>query len=341
MKKNIVIASVVLSTLFTSCVSTYNFCQVYETKPLGNSEVRHADDGAMMFENEQCIIYYNFWANGGTAEFEFYNKTNEPIYIDLTKSFFSRNGVAYDLYRGREWSESWTSGSSTTYASSRTQGGTSSASYGGILKPQFSYSPYFGSEYTSASYSSSSSKSSTKIESSTSAHTSSVTYKEQPIVVVPPHKKKAVSTYVITQKLQLSCDLERFPATSSRVTYTQNNSPIQFSNYISYTVGENKTVVTVENGFYVSAITNYSDPEISVYRKREEPCENLKEAPEYTVRTRSGDELYDRYTRGDICDFASSFFYLYETVSDKKLYKKPKDQYIYKPKYDAYEKWEK
>ena len=339
MKRSFIIAVAASCILLTSCVSTYNFCQVYETRPVDDTKISHSDDGTLMFENEQCIIYYNFWSNHGTAGFEFYNKTDEVICIDLTKSFFSRNGVAYDLYRGREWSETWTSSSSTTYVESSSQGNTSSVSYGGILKPQYSYSPYFDMEYASGTYSSTSSGSTSSARSSSSAHTSSITYREQSSVIVPPHKKKYVPTYVIAQKLMQSCDLQRYPGSSSRVTYTQENSPLRFSNYVTYTVGENKTVFTVENGFYVSAVTNYADPEISVYRKREEPCENQKDNPEYMERTKSGDRLYDRFTRGNLCDLASSFFYLYDTKSSKKLYKKPKEVYEYYPKYDAYTKF--
>ena len=53
-------------------------------------------DGVMMYEDENCIITYNLWSNGGKIVFPIYNKTDENIYLRTDECFFIKNGVAYD-----------------------------------------------------------------------------------------------------------------------------------------------------------------------------------------------------------------------------------------------------
>src|SRR5574344_2203434 len=52
----------------------------------------------MVYEDANCKIVYNLWRDGGDAGFLFQNKTKEIVYLELDKSFFIKNGVAYDYF---------------------------------------------------------------------------------------------------------------------------------------------------------------------------------------------------------------------------------------------------
>lgn len=333
--KNVYYVLMVLFCLMLTSCQTYRFYQVYETRPTQENTMNNDSNGTLVYENEHCIIGYNFWSNHGSAGFSFYNKTNEIVYIYLDKSFFTRNGIAYDLYVGREWNNSLTSNlniMTTQYSQSLSQ--SLSLSHGGVLSPKYTNS-YFGMEMISTSVSESASKGVAVNKSTSIAHSTSVTTKEKVIIMIPPHKTKFIGTYEIINQLFLTCDLQYYPEKSSSISFTQDNSPIQFSNIISYSVGENGNIVSVENSFYVSSITNYTEPEIAVFEKREELCMNLKDVSEYKAKTKNGSPLYDCYIKKDICNFASSFYYIYDVRTSKKLYSHNK-KYFYLPEYDAY-----
>lgn len=330
MKKNnyIIIASI-LCILLASCSNTYQFCQVSETKPVNKEVLKKGGNGEYQYENSQCIISYNFWSNGGTADFEFYNKTNEIIYIDLAKSFFVVNGMAYDMFRNREWSH----GSTMNVASSMSYGYGASRSAelsAGRIEPI----PTPGGPVT-ANTTKSASRSVKATSSRAMEHSESsiVTVKEKQIIAVPPHTKKHVKTYNISSEPMLSCDIQRYPSQKSRLNFTVEASPYHFSDIITYTVGDNVQPVTINNDFYVSSVTNYAEPEIVVMKKREDVCENMKnpnyEAPEY--------DLYDKVVRDSICETASSFYNTYNITTEKKLYDNNiYNGYVYNTQYQAY-----
>ena len=316
----------------TSCMGSYQFCQVYETKPVKPNEIQKTENGDLKYENSHCIITYNFWANYGTTNFEIYNKTNEILYVDLAKSFFIRNGIAYDIYKGREWSESEsnTSGYSNGYGFSNTR----SASLAGRLVPT-TYG--LGGGYTSTSRGRSLSYSYSSGTTHISSHSITVSTKEPQIIAIPPHTRKTITMYSIVNSPLLTCDLQQYPEHDSRMSFTSNDSPIVFANYITYAVGEDSNPIAIENSFYVSAITNYAEPDIIEYKKRSEPCENLKDNPEYATHNRRGRLLYDKTMKSNICEFPSSFYLMYETTSSKRLYKVSfLTTYWYDPEFHAY-----
>ncbi len=335
MLKYLSIPLLIVILLFSSCKSTYNFCQIYETKPFNDNDIKSSKNG-IQFENEQCIISYNFWSDHGHAGFLFYNKTDEIIYVDLTKSFFTRNGNVYDLFDGKEWTSSSSYSISDSYqwtTSSFASLSTIEKVITGIMIPIT-----YGGEVVSVTGTVGKSKSQSTTSGTSTTRSSSVTTKEKPIIAIPPHKSKYISTYNIAVSRFLSCELEILPQKSSRVTFTKENSPLQFSNFITYSVGENGSVISIENAFYVSAVTNYAEPEIVEYREREAPCKNLKNESEYANETEYGEQLYDKFTKANVCVFASSFYWMYSTESFEHIYDKKEANYSYSSNYGAYKK---
>lgn len=274
----------VVSVLMSSCASTYKYCQIYETKPLNSDNNVKIENGQMRYEYPQCVIEYNFWANGGSADFTFYNKTDDIIYIDLAKSFYVQNGVAYDIYQAREWSH----GSSVDVATSTAYGYVESRSLGysvGVIVPNVN----------------------------NVSHTSvdMVSVKEKQIVAVPPHSRKHIETYTVMTEPLLSCDLQRYPQQSAQMLFSSDDSPCCFSDVITFKVGDNSQSHTINNEFYVSSVTNYAEPELITMKKRDELCENMRD-PDYKAPNQ---DLYDKYIKDGICETASSFYKTYETTT--------------------------
>lgn len=317
-----------VSVLLSSCVGTYQYCQVFETKPVKQDNSIKKDEGALRYENTQCVIDYNFWSNGGSADFYFYNKTDEIIYIDLAKSFFMMNGIAYDLYLDREWSKTDFIGEVSTY--SYGYGESRSATIGaGIIVPSLLNDGVVGVKASKSAIRSSSVSSGRAV---THSESRTVTTKEKHIIAIPPHGRKYVKTYNITDSPMLSCDLQRYPSHSARLDFTYDNTPFRFANVISYSVGENEHLVTVSNEFYVSAVTNFAEPEIVEMKKREELCENKRDV-DYE---KSSLDLYDKVIVDSVCEINSSFYNIYDVKTTKKLYEKKDKNYRYDYKYNAY-----
>src|SRR5690554_6151828 len=80
----------------SSCKTTYY--QVYKAV---STEQLTIEQNALVYEDENCEIAYNLWADGGDFGFSFYNKTDHNIYLNLAESFFILNGVAHDYYKDR------------------------------------------------------------------------------------------------------------------------------------------------------------------------------------------------------------------------------------------------
>ena len=89
-----------LLTLFavfmTSCTSY--FYQVYQVAP--SSDIK-TTNGLLVYEDSNCQVSYNFWGEKGNIGFNFYNKTDKDIYLNLGDSYFIINGVANDYYKDR------------------------------------------------------------------------------------------------------------------------------------------------------------------------------------------------------------------------------------------------
>ncbi|GAB2524432.1 hypothetical protein [Spirosoma aerophilum] len=65
---------------------------IYHVASVESEQVKLVDND-FVYENEQLAVVYNFWEEGGRMRFLLHNKTDQPIYIDWSKSSVERNGV--------------------------------------------------------------------------------------------------------------------------------------------------------------------------------------------------------------------------------------------------------
>ena len=88
----------------TSCTSYLVQYQVYTVK----SDLKQGN-GSLKYENEDCILHYNLWAEGGNPGFVMENKTDSDIFVLMDRSFYIHNGIAYNYYNNREITEGYAS----------------------------------------------------------------------------------------------------------------------------------------------------------------------------------------------------------------------------------------
>lgn len=211
----------------SSCQATtfYQICKV-------ESELPTSVSGGYEWKGSDCDISYDFWADGGAVRFTVTNNTDKFIYVDLSKSFFIRNGVAYDYFLNR------TTSAGASVAS------TQSASSGGSL----SFWSYLGKKSVSAASAS----------SVASQRAVSCTFGEKEVAAVPPHASKVFSEYAIMSGRFTDCDLYESPGKRERasMSFDVSSTPVRFTNYVCYRVGEGGSDRFVENGFYVSEVCN-------------------------------------------------------------------------------------
>lgn len=122
----------------------------------------------------------------------FCNLSNICIYVDLTKSFLIKNGIAIDYFLNRV------------------------------------------------------------------THSYDVDVVEKPIIAIPPCSAKILGEYKIMNQHFVDCDLYEQPGKNevSSITFNKLNTPVNFTNYICYRVGDNGADRIIENDFFVSEITN-------------------------------------------------------------------------------------
>ena len=136
MKKMIIFATIIFAALgFQSCGSYYEYLQVLSTKPTDENSPITKTNGGLLYEDEDCAIFYKFWNKGGNPGFEFYNKTDKIIYIDLSKTFFVKNGTALDYFQQQTVTNSKSSSVTTTETES--YGLSATSSYSGSISQYY------------------------------------------------------------------------------------------------------------------------------------------------------------------------------------------------------------
>jgi len=259
--------------LMTSCATTSSFYQLYIVKPIEES-ITNTDE--LFFEDENCKISYNLWANGGNIGFNFYNKTDNNVYVKLKESNFILNGFAYDYFKNRTFTTSESKSTSVSNAATISAAVTGVNIYDNVQTNQIKRS------------SSSSASSSTDY---------AVSIKEDSLICIPPKTTKRISEYSINNALIRNCDLFKYPRKKEIKTksYSAEKSPIVFSNRITYEINGNSKLV--ENEFFVSEITNYPESEF-FESKYDEYCGQKSSYQTKYYKFYDIDKFYIKYNKG-------------------------------------------
>ena len=290
---------VMIGLLVTSCAPIFYY-QVYKVQPINNLS---KSNNSLIYEDENCKVFYDFWDEGGSVGFLIYNKLDKNIYVNMKESFFIRNGIAYDYYKDREFTSLNTTSRSSMYTYSESNSYNAmmaivaSASVSGYnyqgFKQTISISAGFGTSkttnyglFSSSAYSNTSS--------------SGVNFKEKEIVCIPPKSAKVISEYSINMLLYRDCNLFLYPTTKNGIrtsNFSEEDSPYVFSNRISYTIEGSDNQIKMEHKFYVSEISNYSSTDIVEY-KTDEYCKDEQPPMQRTAyfKNYSPDKFYIEYS---------------------------------------------
>lgn len=119
-----ILFAVLTAIILESCITSYY--QVYKVIPAENIK---SNENQLVYEDENCKVYYDLWAENGNIGFRLYNKTEQNIYLNLAESFFILNGIAYDYYPTRYDVKSAVTGKIVTDASMISDGSLNLAGY--------------------------------------------------------------------------------------------------------------------------------------------------------------------------------------------------------------------
>lgn len=132
----------------------------------------------------------------------------------------------------------------------------------------------------------------------TSSRDVSVAQKEEYIIRIPSLTSKYFFEYTITDRVHRHCDLFRFPTENqvNTVRFNKENSPLVFSNRLSYMIEDDETPYKFSNEFYVSEITNLPSDDVTEY-KTTEFCGQKRKSTTRQIKDMSPDKFYIKYMR--------------------------------------------
>lgn len=262
MKSKILIAIstllfIVVPILFNSCTAPYNYFQVYKTE-IENGSIKN---NLVVFEDEKCQIRYDLWNDGGNLKFSFYNKSDNDLILHLNKTFFVLNGVAYEYYQNRTFSNTQNNGTSiATYTNFPTYWNRNIEKVEGITSNSFS-----------------------------------VAFAEKPYLTIPSNTSINISEYKVTNSRFINCDLPKIPNRNNFKTlkYDKQSSPFVFYNLITYS--NNLDTFKMENKFYVSEIANL--PSSNLYSEVDtSTCGRKLDFPIDVFKKMGPNKFYVKYT---------------------------------------------
>lgn len=223
MNNKIITAMFFLMILLSSCGYSLRTTQVFHTE---SSVVKMVND-KYRYEDSIVIIDYDLWASGGILNFNIYNRTSEPIYINWRNCNFIFNGYSNEYWTDKVVS---TTNSSAIFRTDGWQTGQTKTSYN-------STNPY---KITDSKYHTVSTLAG--IENSVT-----VVQKENPTVQIPPNSFNQIAKFSIQMPLLTNAD--------SLITYLKSTTPLIFRNYLA--LSKDKEFVKqifIDNDFWISSV---------------------------------------------------------------------------------------
>lgn len=238
-----------------SCKSYYY--QVYDV----SSNNLKMQDNSLVYENEDCKVLYNLWSNNGKLKFAILNKTDKDIFVNMGQSFYVVNGQAVDYYQGRTFT-SQSYDEYTNMGASVTGNANGSGLWGNGV--------YYEDAQALVN---------AKSVRTVKAVANSITSKEKEIVCIPAKCYKVFSYYSVNPDRVVTCERSKdYPSGTYQVgTYTQASTPMSFKNRIAYGFTKNDVADKhIDNDFWISGITNYSQDAATEKYKDKTECYGIK-----------------------------------------------------------------
>lgn len=226
------ISVLALITCVSSCGTLYQVAEVASTNVPINKEKIY------VFENDSIRISYSFWSDKGQLEYSIYNKLDKPIYVDWKKSSYIKNGTKNDYWKDAEIGSS-VSVSKAEYVNGNVQGASKTSSASVKLERITFIAPK--SNYTQSMFS--------------IGRKNGVTFSDtvSPIMLERIDKKGKFTK-------------------GKRELFSEQESPISFRVFLTLSTKENfEKEFYIDNGFYVSKITEMTGKQFATSDEYESP----------------------------------------------------------------------
>jgi hypothetical protein len=204
---------------FQSCMTTSNYYQ--------HLNLKDATKSTLDYDDSEIKIEYDYWSEYGNFKVKIFNKSNEEIKIDFTKSFLIINDLSIPYFTGdiSTQTQSFSKNYSNTYRT---------------------YNPLFYNN--------------TGISSSITGYRDEYSISKQTLkeVIIPPNSAIELNKYNIINERIINCNLTRTPkkSQSNKVNFDLKTTPIAIRHYWTIINGkENK----LESKHYVYELANYNE----------------------------------------------------------------------------------
>ncbi len=227
MKK--IVLLLVLASLF-SCKDTY-----YQLYNITSKDVKNENNN-YSFENKDLKIAYDFWANKGEYNMAITNKSDQDVFIDLSRSHFILNGQATTYFQNKTAIESISVETAQRHS-------------------------FFNSNTNNSNKTSVSKKYST-------------TTTDEAIICIPHDSYKKLNGFKICSMPYIDCNYKRYPKSkeTKQLHFNANNTPLLFRNIISYRLNNfEANVQTIENTFWIDGIINLPKQDFFI-KEKPIPC---------------------------------------------------------------------
>jgi len=199
------------SLFFSSCMTFY-----YSTVNSINNQVPQNEDGTFTVRKNDISITYSFSASGGGIVYEIHNDSDDPIFVDWSRSVLIAEDYAVQYRSNRARIDGSARTSTTTY--------------------RFTHSDFV----TSTSHSS---------------LTGQVLLPQNELFI-PPRARVSHSPLALSSVLDLDIPSSAYErqAMVNVATFSKENTPLRFRSYLTVVNDRDRSQTVFENTFYVSEI---------------------------------------------------------------------------------------
>lgn len=95
MKKILLIAAILCMSV--SCSTTY-YSYYHQVATVASNDTQKTDEGNFIVLQDGILVTYDFWKENGNAGFLVTNTNDFDIFFDTRRSFFIKNGLAFDYH---------------------------------------------------------------------------------------------------------------------------------------------------------------------------------------------------------------------------------------------------
>ncbi len=248
-----------------------SYYQVGEIRPVEDN-VKIDKDSKLVYLDDNVFVEYSFWGSYGEVYFVINNISDKDITIHLDKSFFIRNGRAYDYFQNRTYVSTNATAIIATSSGSKTKG----AALTSLGKNYFGIHTSYSGLVTGHS--------SSNVSSSgfSSSNSNSVQQLEVAKMIIPAKSFKIINQFNVTDFMYRSCDLYLWKSLLSedeakkrsfrsngeilnKLIFNTENTPLLFENRLVYSLEDSDDKIEVVNKFYVKSIQNMQEDEFEYY----------------------------------------------------------------------------